>query len=141
MSVLLNNCGDIKHVFVMTDDYAAYREIEKGLEDNNINVFSFVTEYKQGYDQKSWMGMPVEEKHKSFLDFLIDIEIAKNSVFFMGSQKSNIFRLVHYLKRGSHCFDVSGTFASAEKNRGPLSKAAADMWPLGKGKPPIRLEL
>ena len=87
------------------------------------------------------MKISEKEKHGAFIDFLIDIEIAKNSDFFIGSHKSNIFRLVHYLKKGRHCFDVSGTLADAEKNMGPLSKTAVHMWPLDKAEALIRPEL
>ena len=84
----------------MTDDYRAYKEIKNELAHTDREVFSYVAETKWGYDQKSYMKISEKEKHGAFIDFLIDIEIAKNSDFFIGSHKSNIFRLVHYLKKG-----------------------------------------
>ncbi len=109
-----NKHKKIRNVFVLTDDFRAYSQLKEALAD--AFVFSFVTKQQRGYDESVHDFYPLAEKHKRLVDFLVDIEIARHSDFFIGSFTSNLFRLVCYFKRGNDCFDLSGDFANPGKN-------------------------
>ena len=94
----------INTVFVMSDDYRVYEDLVKNYP--KFNFYTLIDKNQRGHFQSSYNKLSVIEKEKNMVNLLTEIEIAKESNFFVGSANSNIFRLIEYFKI-KNCINVS----------------------------------
>ena len=94
-----------KVIFLMSDDYSAYMELKEKLP--AFEIITFLNEKQLGgYDHTRYLKLPKREAKKRTIQLITEIEIAKNSDFFIGTLSSNIFKLVLYSKL-INCIDIS----------------------------------
>lgn len=94
----------IRTIFLMTDDYNVFLEIEQKFPEYKILTLSDPN--SSGHHQDKFNNSPAERKKEAGINLLTELEIARNSQLFIGSNGSNIFRLVEYFKIGG-CYDLS----------------------------------
>lgn len=89
------NDNSIKTIFIATDDYEAIKEIRKFKELNNMNIITFATEKRKGYNQRKFnLEFSTEESYSSNIDFLVDLVALFNSKYFIRTFSSNIMKTV-----------------------------------------------
>ncbi len=94
----------IRKIFIMTDDYNVYLEVQKKFP--NFNFYTLSNPISKGHDQFAFNNSSAEKKRQLGIDLLTELEIARYSEIFIGSRGSNIFRLVEYFKVKG-CYDLS----------------------------------
>lgn len=104
MNRFLNLNSELKTIFIMGDDYSAYLDLKTRYK--NFNFLTLMNNNDSGHDQKEFNKSSKVQKKTNAINLLTEIEIARKSKVFIGSQKSNLFRLVEYFKLDS-CYDVS----------------------------------
>ena len=97
--------GEVRNLFVMSDDVRVIQAMQKRMPEYNILYNSALSQH--GYNQEQF-GLSARSEVMTATDLLIaELEIARCSAMFVGTYGSNVFRLVEYL-RGSRCIDISG---------------------------------
>lgn len=94
----------IKTVFVMSDDYSVFVVLKKLFP--SFNFVTLISPSEKGHNQADFNKKSDLKKEMSALNLLTELEVARNSKIFIGSRKSNLFRLVEYFKIDG-CFDIS----------------------------------
>lgn len=94
----------IKKVFVMSDDYRSFTELKERYP--KTCFLTLVDKNELGHQQKEFNRKTATQREKSAVVLLTELEIAVEGKVFIGSRKSNIFRLVEYLK-AKECIDIS----------------------------------
>jgi len=86
-----------KAVFVMTDDCRTVDEVKKML--SSTSVKSLCVSEEAGHDQATFNSLPPQKKLDATIKLLTEIEIARNSNYFIGTFSSNIPRLIYLLHK------------------------------------------
>ncbi|MEB2776070.1 hypothetical protein SYJ56_12175 [Algoriphagus sp. D3-2-R+10] len=94
----------IKTIFLMTDDYNVFLELQEKFPD--FDIYTLSDPISTGHDQETFNNSSPEAKRKHGIDLLTELEVARNGEIFIGSRGSNIFRLVEYFKIVG-CHDLS----------------------------------
>lgn len=94
----------IRTIFLMTDDYNVFLEIQQKVP--YYKIFTLTEPISKGHDQNSFNKSSPEIKRKLGINLLTELEIAKNGEIFIGSRGSNLFRLIEYFKIDK-CYDLS----------------------------------
>lgn len=94
----------IRTIFLMTDDYNVFLEIQEKFP--MFEVYTITDPISTGHDQEKFNKSSSEKKRKHGIDLLTELEIARNGNIIIGSRGSNIFRLVEYFKI-TGCYDLS----------------------------------
>lgn len=94
----------IKTVFVMSDDYTTFIDLNKRYP--TFNFLTLIDEKEKGHLQDRFNQKTINEKEVSAINLLTEIEIAKECKIFIESKKSNLFRLIEYFKL-DNCYDIS----------------------------------
>lgn len=87
---------ELKTFFVMTDDYAAFEELKK--EYPNLNFYTLAKKEMVGHEQNKFNSGAKEKIRLDVLHLLTEIEIAKKADFVVGTESSNIYRLIGLFK-------------------------------------------
>lgn len=91
----------IRKVFIMTDDYQVFLELEEKY--TNFNFYTLAKPHSRGHDQAVFNYSSSEVKKSNAIDLLTELEIARKSQIFIGSRGSNLFHLIEYFKiHGCH---------------------------------------
>jgi hypothetical protein len=91
----------IRKVFIMTDDYQVFLELEDKY--RNFDFFTLSSSQSKGHDQAVFNYSSSEYKRNHAIDLLTELEIARKSEIFIGSRGSNLFHLIEYFKiKGCH---------------------------------------
>lgn len=104
MERFLNLDTGIKTIFVMSDDYSVFKELKSLFP--SYNFVTLIIPSAKGHNQDDFNSKSDSEKEISSLNLLTELEVARNSKVFIGSKKSNIFRLIEYFKIEG-CLDIS----------------------------------
>ncbi len=94
----------IRTIFLMTDDYKVFLELQQKFP--KFNYYTLSNPLSKGHDQDTFNNSSNEKKRQHGIDLLTELEIARNCELFIGSKGSNIFRLVEYFKIKG-CYDLS----------------------------------
>lgn len=94
----------IRTIFLMTDDYKVFLELQQKFP--KFNYYTLSNPFSKGHDQDTFNNSSSEKKRLLGIDLLTELEIARNGELFIGSKGSNIFRLVEYFKIKG-CYDLS----------------------------------
>lgn len=86
----------IDNIFIMTDDYACVDEAAQYLKHNNMThkLYYIVTPEKKGHSTITDLDNNKGYNSRELVDFFTEIEIAKRSKQFVGTESSNIFRYI-----------------------------------------------
>ena len=95
---------DINTIFIMGDDYSVFTELNEKFP--NYNFLTLIDSEEDGHLQSDFNKKNNTKKEIAALNLLTEIEIARDCEVFIGSQKSNIFRLIEYFKIND-CHDIS----------------------------------
>jgi hypothetical protein len=96
--------SNIKNIFLMSDDYCVLEELKTNFP--HYNYFTLLNSSQKGHNQSSFNNSDDLNKEREAIQLLTEIETAKRSKLFIGSTKSNLFRLIEYMKI-ENCYDVS----------------------------------
>ena len=88
----------------MSDDYTTFIDLNKRYP--TFNFLTLIDEKEKGHLQDRFNQKTINEKEVSAINLLTEIEIAKECKIFIGSKKSNLFRLIEYFKL-DNCYDIS----------------------------------
>jgi len=91
---ILKKDKNIKTIFVATDDYRAVEMIKNILKLIDINILTFATEKRKGYNQKDFNKKDINNIYDDTLNFLLDLDVLMNSTYYFGTTTSNISKLV-----------------------------------------------
>lgn len=94
----------IKDIIVMSDDYSVFLELKEKY--TEFNFQTLIKENEKGHDQAEFNNRCKKQREEDMIGLLTEIEMAKNSKIFIGSQKSNLYRLIEYFKI-TGCYDIS----------------------------------
>ncbi len=94
----------ISTIFLMTDDYQVFSEINEKFP--NLIIYTLTDPISTGHDQDTFNKRSPDEKRKDGINLLTELEIARRGEFFIGSRGSNLFRLIEYFKI-TGCHDLS----------------------------------
>ncbi len=91
---ILKKDKNIKTIFVATDDYKAVKMIKKIFKSIDINILTFATEKRNGYNQKNFNKKDFNNTYDDTLNFLLDLDVLMNSTYYFGTLTSNVSKLV-----------------------------------------------
>lgn len=103
MNKLKSISSSIKTVFVMSDDYSVYTELKYKF--GEYDFITLISDSKRGYDNYNFNQMKKHQKRSEIINLLAEIEIARKSKIFIGSYRSNIYRLIEYFKL-RNCYNI-----------------------------------
>lgn len=103
MNKLKSINSTIKIIFVMSDDFSVYKELKNKFLD--YKFISIIPDSKRGYNNYSFNRMKKSEKKFEVINLIAEIEIARESKIFIGSYRSNLYRLIEYLKL-ENCYNI-----------------------------------
>ncbi len=99
----------INNLFVMTDDFKVISDIKKYISSKklNIKIYYLCDETDDGYSTLSLLQNKEYYDEKDVIKLLAEIEIAKNSYYFVGTFSSNVSRYVKLIhKNPKNCFSL-----------------------------------
>ncbi|HEY9773132.1 MAG TPA: hypothetical protein V6C81_04920 [Planktothrix sp.] len=92
LNSLIAEMPELKHVFVMTDDYTTVEQLRA--EAPQIHFETLNTPADRGYRQKAFDRLSLREKLRSIRQLVSETQIAASSCFFLGGYKSNVARFI-----------------------------------------------
>jgi hypothetical protein len=104
IDIMLNLSTTIQTIFLMSDDFSVYSEFKEKLP--GYDILTLVDPEKRGHKQSDFNQLSTVNKKNEMIGLLVEIEIARNCVFFIGSHRSNLYRLIEYFKL-NNCYSVS----------------------------------
>ena len=96
---------EIKVVYLMSDDNRVYEEACRAFP--GYQIYQGPQHGQTGYDQAAYEAAPRSQVQQHTEDLIVDVDIARRAAVFVGTFKSNLFRLVEYL-RDEPGIDISG---------------------------------
>ncbi len=103
MNKLKSINSSIKTVFVMSDDFSVYTELKNKFLD--YEFITLISDSKKGYKNSDFNQMKKSQKKVEIINLLTEIEIARESKIFIGSFRSNLYRLIEYYKL-ENCYNI-----------------------------------
>jgi hypothetical protein len=101
---MLNLNTSINTIFLMSDDFSVYLELKEKLPE--YIILTLVDSERKGHKQSDFNKLSTINRKNEMISLLTEIEIARNCSFFIGSHRSNLYRLIEYFKL-NNCFSVS----------------------------------
>lgn len=85
-----------KSTFIMTDDYQSINEVKQYLQQNNLDhkLYYITTEQQTGHCSITENNTGKSYTIQELVDLFTEIEIAKQSQQFIGTESSNIYRYI-----------------------------------------------
>lgn len=85
-----------KSTFIMTDDYQSINEVKQYLQQNNLDhkLYYITTEQQIGHCSITENNTGKSYTIQELVDLFTEIEIAKQSQQFIGTESSNIYRYI-----------------------------------------------
>lgn len=96
-----SNC---KRIFVATDDFAIFRELQTTYPD--YEFFTLSREERHGYDQRTFETYPPQQKESEMYNLFADIEMLANAEYFVGTLSSNIGMYLYWRMPEGRCIGV-----------------------------------
>ena len=92
----LKHCKNIETIFIMTDDYRCIQEAREYIENNNLphKILHLTNESQDGHSETLNIQNDRSYSKQELVQFFSEIEIAKQSQQFIGTQSSNVFRYI-----------------------------------------------
>jgi len=92
----LKHCKNIETIFIMTDDYRCIQEAREYINNNNLphNILYLTQESQDGHSETLNIQNDRRYSKQELVQFFAEIEIAKQSHQFIGTESSNIFRYI-----------------------------------------------
>lgn len=92
----LEKAGNIDSIFIMTDDYKAIVEAKEYLIKNELNhkLFYLTKQTQDGHSEQLDVEQNREYTKAELVSFFSEIEIAKLSSYFVGTNSSNVYRYI-----------------------------------------------
>ncbi|MBQ0908397.1 hypothetical protein KBJ98_06755 [Flavobacterium sp. F-328] len=104
IDVMLNLNTSTNTIFLMSDDFGTFLEIKEKLP--NYTIFTIADSERNGHIQSDFNELSISSRKNEMISLLTEIEIARNCRFFIGSHRSNLYRLIEYFKL-NNCYSVS----------------------------------
>ena len=95
-SALQSAAPDINVVYLMSDDHRVYSEAYQAYPD--YQLYQGPHHGQTGYDQAAYEAAPQSEVQQRTEEVIVDVEIARRAAVFVGTFRSNLFRLVEFLR-------------------------------------------
>ena len=95
----------VRNLFVMTDDVRVIEAMQRQMPEYNVLYNRELT--LEGYCQNAFESFSALQVMQATDMVIAEVEVARRSTAFVGTYRSNLFRLIEYL-RGSRCIDISG---------------------------------
>lgn len=88
----------IDSIFIMTDDYSCIQEAQKYISQNNLlhKLYYLVTTKQTGHSTDIDIDSNKSYTLNELILFFAEIEIAKRSQQFIGTESSNVFRYIYH---------------------------------------------
>lgn len=96
--------SDCKNVFVATDDYSVFKELEATY--LNYHFYTNTPAANRGYEQRAFEHQLEEWRKNELLDLFTTIEIMSKSKLFVGTLSSNIGMYMYWRMPQSKCLGV-----------------------------------
>jgi len=92
----LKHCEDIKTIFIMTDDFRCIQEAREYINNNNLphKILHLTNESQDGHSETLNIQNDRSYSKQELVQFFAEIEIAKKSQQFIGTDSSNVFRYI-----------------------------------------------
>lgn len=90
--------------FLMTDDHRSYGELLSVSPE--LRLLTLCRPEQQGHDQQMFNNRSADERKRDTLQLLAEITIAVDAHTVIGTQSSNLFRLIGLLRNGRNMIDI-----------------------------------
>lgn len=93
----LKHCKNIETIFIMTDDYRCIQEACEYISDNNLphKILYLTNESQDGHSETLDIQNDRSYSKHELVQLFSEIEIAKQSQQFIGTESSNVFRYIN----------------------------------------------
>jgi len=103
-----NKLSKYKNIFVITDDYKVYEELVTKLPNNIIKTFCNKDE--AGYVNANFSNLDKNIRFNKIKNLLLQIEISKNSNYFVGTYSTNLSKIINIYRENINCTGIDWEF-------------------------------